>query len=149
MAKRPIDPQFSLYGGIPDVIDAKATFLELNDPTGYKWALKYLGNYEHYKVLTKCTWFQKALDTWMDELKTKLKSEAIEKVSQIAQGASPQALPAAKYLASAEWEKATSGRGRPSKEELRGELKKAIEKLTIEEEDAQRIGLTLIQGGKA
>ena len=58
-----------------------------------------------------------------------------------------QALAAAKFIAMQEYDK--SIRGRPSKAALEGELKRAAEALTIEDDDMARIGLSVIKGGKA
>lgn len=146
---RVIDCQFSLYNDYPHLINCKSTFIELNDPTGYSWAMKYLGSWEHWERLLRAPWFQEAVETWVRELKIKLKQEAIQKVRKIAQGSSPQSLPASKYLAGADWEGPKTTRGRPSKEELRGKLKESVKQIEQEQEDMKRIGLTLVQGGKS
>lgn len=137
-------PIYTLYSDKPGYICARTTFVELNDPTGYKWAMKYLGDYEHWKYLMKAKWFREAYDVWIDELKTKLRSEALDTIKTIATNGQPaQALVAAKYLASFEWEKAS--RGRPSKAEIQGELKRAAKAFEVEDDDAQRIGLRIIK----
>ena len=135
---------FSLYDDKEGHINCRKTFVELNDPTGYKWAMKYLEDYEHWKRLMKCKWFQDAYDVWITELKTKLRSTALDKIQEIAENGQPaQALVASKYLASFEWEKA--GRGRPSKKEIEGQLKVAAKMLEAEDEDALRIGLKVVK----
>lgn len=135
------EPVFSLNDDIPGYINCRKTFVSLKDPTGYKWAMKYLQSWEHFEKLLQAEWFVEAYQGWLKELKIKLKSEAIERISKIAQEASPQALPANKYLATHDWEKAASDRGRPSKAELKGELKKQVKLLEQEQDDAKRIGL--------
>jgi hypothetical protein len=142
------DPVFSLHTDQPGLINCRKTFLSLRDPTGYLWAVKYLGSWEHWEYLMRSSWFEEAYNGWVRELKTVLKMEALQKIDEIARSGSVQAFPAAKYLASAEWEKAVRTRGAPSKEELQGELRNAVKELTVLEEDAQRMGLTIIQGGK-
>lgn len=132
---------FSLDDDIPGLINCRKTFIALRDPTGYKWAMKYLNSYEHFEKLLQADWFESAYQGWLRELKTLLKSEAVERISQIAQEASPQALMANKYLATADWEKAAHGRGKPSKAELKGELRKQVRILEQEQDDAKRIGL--------
>jgi hypothetical protein len=57
-----------------------------------------------------------------------------------------QALAAAKFIATGEYDK--SSRGRPSKAELDGKLKEAAQALSVEDEDLKRIGLKVINGGK-
>jgi hypothetical protein len=142
------EPQFTLGANIPGLINARVTFLELRDPTGYLWAIKYLSSWEHWEQLMTCSWFEAEYQAWLRELKSILRQEALKKISEIAQGGSVQAFAAAKYLASYEWEKASRKAGAPSKEEMKGELAKAVKELNTLEEDAQRMGLTVIQGGK-
>jgi hypothetical protein len=143
----PIDQRktvFSLYDDKPGLINCRKTFVELEDPTGYKWAMQYLGDFEHWKRLMTCKWFAEAYDVWMNELKMKIRSESLSTIKEIRDAGLPaQSLVAAKYLASFEWEKA--GRGRPSKQEIQGELKRAALALEAEDEDALRIGLKVVK----
>lgn len=148
-------PTFTLSRDEPGYINARTTFLSLNDPTGYLWAKQYLnGSYEHWQKLVKCSWFREALEDWVLELKMRLRVAALEVVRSIAFGEvdSPPAtvLAAARYLAEAGWEqRETAGRGRPSKEEISGELKRQLKTLSEEQSDIERIGgLKLINGGK-
>lgn len=138
-------PVFSLYGLISGFIDCRSTFVELRDPTGYQWAMKYLGSYEHWSVLSQTNWFKPELEKWIEEIETIFTAEAIQKVREIASGDSAQSLPAAKYMAERGWEKT---RGRPSKSEMNKELKKHVERITEHDEDAKRIGLKVITGGR-
>lgn len=141
---RIIEPVFSLYDDKPGLVNARKTFVELNDPTGYKWAQRYLGDYEHWTRLMKCKWFAEAYDRWMEEMKMKLRSEALESIRRIASEASDaQALVASKYLAGFEWEK--KERGRPSKNELSGELKRQARILSDEDADMERIKLKVVK----
>lgn len=140
-------PIFDLYDDRPGLINARTTFVNLRDPTGRKWALTYLGDWNHWLRLMKCPWFREAYEIWISELNTQLKSEAIAIAYEIMKGENPaQALAAAKFIAGKEYEKA--GRGRPSNAEVTGELKKAAEALSVEDEDLSRIGLKVIDGGK-
>jgi len=143
--RRFYQPVFSLRAR-PGFIDCRATFLEENDPTGYKWAIKHLKSVDHLSKLLTCPWFAREYKDWVDEIKYKLKAEAVQRLIEIASGDSPQALQASKYLAAAEWDKATYSRGRPSKEEMTGELKRLVSTMTTEEEDAERIGLIVTPG---
>lgn len=140
------DPVFSLYDDKPGLINARKTFVSENDPTGWKWCMKYLGDWDQWTKLLKCKWFAEAFEIWRDELKTKVQSEALDRLREISVSESPQALQAAKFLATFEWERKT--RGRPSKAELDAEMRRLTNTLTEEDDDAQRIGLKVIQGGK-
>jgi hypothetical protein len=132
---------FSLYGDFPGLINCRRTFVELGDPTGYQWAIKYLVDWAHWNKLIKYTWFRGAYDVWLAELKTKLQSEAIQRLQEIAASGSSQATAAAKYIATFDWEKTSTKRGRPSKQELSTELKRVAAIVEAEEDDARRIGL--------
>jgi hypothetical protein len=150
---RVIQPVFSLNEDRDGLINCRKTFLELEDPTGYLWSQQYLGSYEHWEKLMRAPWFQEAYQSWLEELKMKIKVRALKKIKEIASGdieGTPQAtvLAAARYLADAGYE-AKPGRGRPSKEDLKGELKRQAQILSEEEKDLQRIGgLQVIQGGR-
>lgn len=148
LSLRTHEPIFSLYDDRPGLINCRTTFVNLRDPTGRKWALTYLGDWNHWLRLMKCKWFREAYDTWITELNLQLKSEALSKVLEIMNGENAgQALAAAKYMASAEYDK--PGRGRPSKAEREGELKRAAQALEVEDEDMVRIGLKVINGGRS
>ena len=157
---RVIDPPFTLNREVEGKVCFRRTFVEMEDPTGYKWAMKYLNSWDHFNHLLKSHWFLREYERAVDELKTKLKIRSIEIIKEIAQGGSAQAYQANRYLASGEWEKAATGRGRPSKEEMKGELAKAVRQLSDEDQDAERIGLSsyaapatkslsVINGGKS
>lgn len=139
-------PVFSLYGPVDGYIDARATFIELRDPTGRLWAERYLGSFEHWKRLSESSWFAPELTKWREELNAIFTSEAILRIQQIAASESTQALAASKYLAEQGW--VSSKRGRPTKAEIQGELKREVRKLEAHEEDMARIGLKIINGGK-
>lgn len=144
----PFDPIFTLYEDRPGLISARKTFVAMEDPTGRKWALTYLGDWEHWLRLMKAQWFRDAYDVWISELNEHLKSKAIAKILEVMKSENgAQALAAAKFIAAEEYKK--SGRGRPSKAELQGELKRAVQQLEVEDEDLERIGLKVIQGGKS
>lgn len=141
-------PVFSLYqdwvghDGYP-LINCRRTFLELKDPTGYKWAMMYLGEWSHWKHLLKLQWFQTALAGWKEELDELIKSEAIQKIAEVAAGSSQSAFQAAKFLATQDYKKGPHGRGRPTTAEVSGELKQAMLVVAAEDEDYQRMQGTL------
>lgn len=140
------EPVFSLYGPVEGYVDASATFIELEDPTGRLWAERYLGSWEHWKRLSEAPWFAKRLSEWREELETIELSRAIQRIKELSRGESSAALPASKYLAERGWEKT---RGRPSKSEINGELKRQVKIVEAHEEDAKRMGFKLVQGGKS
>jgi len=132
-------------------ISLKQEFLKLGDVTGYKLAQKYLASYEHFKILIEKTpWFAEEFNLWVEELALKLKHEALERIKEISEEGSAQSLGASKYLANEEYNtKVTKVRGRPSKEEIAGELKKEAKVASQTIDDFKRMtGLSVVQGGK-
>lgn len=141
------NPVFCLFGEKPGMISCQNTFLELRDPTGYKWAMKYLKDWNHFKRLLKTSYFGDAYKTWSDQLSTMLRQEAVEKVQKL-MGSDKEtiSLAAAKYIAEEGWKekpKAASKRGRPSKAEVKGKLEEEVKLSKEETEDLKRIGLVV------
>lgn len=125
----------------------KDTFVELGDPTGYDWAMKYLDSYDHWIRLMKTEWFRVQYESALAELLMKFKAAALKRIQEIQTSANEgQALAASKYMAERGWEK--SGRGRPSKEEVTGEMKKLTRDIEQTDQDFDRLGLQVIKGGK-
>ena len=142
-----IEPIFTLFEKKKHYICAQDTFLDVGDPTGYQWAMQYLGNYNHWVRLMKTTWFPEAVKVWKEHLALKLQSDAVWKIKEIASGESSQALAAAKYVAEAGWVP-KAARGRPKQEEIDKELKQLTQASQATDDDAVRIGLKVINGGK-
>jgi hypothetical protein len=147
IAERTHPPVFSLYSDVEGLINCRRTFVDLGDPSGYLWVQEYLdGELKLWDILMDTSWFKQAYANWVGELELKLKAEAMKKIQDIAKGTSNQSFQANKYLSKEEWKPGT--RGRPTKEEVSGALKKAVDVLEAEDEDMKRIGLTLITGGR-
>lgn len=138
------DPVFTFNSDRPGLINFKRTFVEEGDITGYQWAIKYLESWDHWLYLMQREWFVEQYEKARDELLTKMRAEALQKIITIAALSEneTQKLAAAKYLAERAWEKGRVGRPK----EAKGELKKDMQ---IVDEDAARMGLTVITGGKA
>lgn len=138
------DPIFSLQKDVPGMINSRTTFIRIGDPTGYKWAVKYLGDHAHWIKLMNCPWFVRAYETWKKELNLKLQADAIQRIVEISNSDNPsQALAAAKYVAEEGWSRQT--KGRPSKTMVDQELKRLTEEASNELDDMQRIGLKVIK----
>lgn len=141
--RKPEYVKFSLHDDRPGLVNARKAFVALEDPTGYEFAMRYLnGSFEHWTRLMACDWFKEAYRLWMGELNAKFKAKAFRKIRDLADGDdTPPAvkLQANKYLHSLD--KPTSNRGRPSGEEVTGELKRLAEEARSVKEDMERIGL--------
>lgn len=143
-----IKPVFSFMEDKPGLINARTTFVELNDPTGYQWAVKYLHSWPHFQLLENSEWFKPFLERYREEIRFKLRSTAIQKLMDIARSDSSQAVTAAKYLASLEFDKETHRRGRPSKTEMDAEMKRLTQLAEEDQGALERMGLKVIDGGK-
>lgn len=140
-----IKPIFTFFDKKDGYICGQETFIELGDPTGYKWAMTYLGDYNHWLKLMRTPWFPEIVETWREHLATRLRADALEKVRELAASDSSQALAAAKYLAEEGW-KPKAAKGRPSKDAINGALKQAVKQAQEHETDAERIGLRIVSG---
>ena len=133
-----------------DLPNLKKAFMEVRDPIGFNFAESHLGGFDQLERLHKFVWFKREWDKWQKELRASIKAEALKRIQEIASEGSTQSLAAAKYLANGEYlDEASSKRGRPTKEEVTGELKRQVKAIEIRNEDYNRMtGLTVVQGGK-
>lgn len=114
-------------------------YLDYSDPSEYHFALGAFGAWEHWRQLREAVFFKDTYKLMKDALDAKVKSEAAQAARQVAQEGGPQALQAAKWLHSLGENKAK--RGRPSKDEVEGELKREAEEARQLNEDITRLGL--------
>lgn len=116
-------------------------YMEIGDPTEYRFALGCFGSWKHWQVLTKLQWFQPHHEEWKKELELKLISDQYDRMEDIAKTApkgSPSHIAAVKWLAEFNQPKK---RGRPSKAERAQLLKEERIAKTTVNEDAQLLGL--------
>lgn len=132
---------FTLNTEDKDVPSLHKLFVESQDPTEYTFANEVLGSWTHWQNLKQCTWFKPYYEAMRLELDTKLQSKGVEVMRAIAKGKSPAAAQAARWFAEGSWDKKlATKRGRPSKEEVQGELKRQAAAESELSEDADRIG---------
>lgn len=101
-------------------ISLKKRYLEWSDPTEYQFATDWLYDWKHWQRMCRNAVISRHIDEWREELAIKLRSEGINTMINLA--TEKESYQAAKYLAECGWEEKT--RGRPSKEEVEGELQK-------------------------
>lgn len=140
---RSVEPPFTLNYPRDGYICLREEYIKDGDPTGYKTAMRIFGEFAYWEYLCGIGWFRQAKETWDRELDAKLKSEGISKIRELAKGEDPKALNAAKFLATLEYKKGVSKRGRPSSEEVEGKLKEEARARTDVDEDAARIKLVV------
>ena len=147
------EPMFTLHHDKEGLINLRRSYVALGDPTGYKLAQLHLEDYSHWQLLMKCPWFKEAKEIWDMELDAKLASEGLDIIRQHAdgfEGLSPAVqVTAAKYLADKAYKKASApasknGRGRPSKEEVEGNLK--LDTLAAKELEDDLARIRLVKG---
>lgn len=98
-------------------IALKKLFLECEDPTEYKFAKKYLLNWQHWQRLNDNRILEPYFREWREELEVLLRSDAVKSIRDMTAGA--ENFQAAKWLADRGWDK--RGAGRPSKSEVERE----------------------------
>lgn len=96
-------------------------YLEQEDLTEYEFANTYLDGWEHWEMLTSCSWFKPYAERWRKELALKVKARALNRLKAEAASSSKNSFLANKYLVEKGWVDKTDnhGRGRPSKEEVK------------------------------
>lgn len=142
LESRTVEPAFTLYYPKDGLICLREEYVNDADPSGYKTAIRLFGEYAYWKYLMGIPWFREAVAVYDEELEAKLYSEGLDKIREMATGDDAKALKAAEYLANGRFKKeAGPKRGRPSRAEVEGNLKRATEEKTEVEEDAARIRL--------
>ncbi len=98
----------------------KRLYLLEGDPQEYLFAEKYLFDWPHWVRLTKNAVVSRHIEQWREELALSLRSEGIATLVNLA--INDNSYQAAKWLADEGWIR--KSKGRPSKEEIDGELKR-------------------------
>lgn len=120
-------------------------YLEIADPTEWKFANTYLDGWDHWTKMLESNWFRVHITEWRRQLEIKLKSAAVAQIIKISNDPSNKAqMTALKEITSGGWwdtgEK-RKGAGRPSKAEREAFLKEEAEKHSQILEEAVRLGL--------
>lgn len=144
-------PPFTLNSDIKGLINFGRRYIQDADPSGYTTAMALLGDFAHWEYLMKSPWFKAAKAEWDRELEAKLYAEGMQKLREIlTEGDDAKALQAAKILIdpkhySPERKAAVGKRGRPTSEEIEGELKEQARQAHEFAKDAERIGLKAVK----
>lgn len=120
-------------------------YMELGDLTEYEFATKHFYNWDHWKQLCTLEWFIPHIARWREELDLKTKAEALKRIKEEAKD--PKAkntFSANKILIDRSWENSkpkapTRKAGRPTREEVQGELKREVSEAKILDEDWKRV----------
>lgn len=120
----------------------KRLYLDFGDPKEYLFAQTYLYDWDHWQRLCKNAIVSRHIEKWREELDLAIASEGVLTMIDLAKN--DKSYQAAKFLIDQNWKK--HGRGRPTKAELEGELKRRAENIAEFEDDFKL--LTLHSGGK-
>lgn len=123
-----------LYKG-KTYLSLKRLYLQEEDVTEYAFAEKYLAGWNHWKKICGNADLRKEIDNWRDELELKLTARHLKNIQKLAEDGNYNA---AKYLANREY---ASGKGRPTKEQKEGALKKA----SLIDDDTKQEGARILE----
>lgn len=126
------DGEDKLYKG-KTYISLRKRFIEMGDPTEYAFAKEWLSDYNQWKRLCANKVVGRHIEEWRDELRLSLMSDGV--LSLIDLAVDGKHYQAAKWLADAGFD--TKQRGRPSKDELEGEIKRRVDEREEWAEGAQ------------
>ena len=125
-----VDPDTVLYSLKPfngDYPSLYLHYMNADDLTEYRFADRYLENWEHWLILTECNWFKHHVERWREDLQARATSRAVDTIRQDAHDPeSPSRVASAKYIAEEKWRGKTTPTkkakpvGRPKKETLEG-----------------------------
>lgn len=139
------DKKYPAYFTLKDqdvdgMISMRRVYLEISDPVEYETAQVLLGDYKHWQVLCSRDWFKEHVEQWRLELEAKLDSEAVRALRKTTNDdKSTSRASCARTMLEKPWRTKQSLRGRPSKDEQAGYLKRASEEISEIEEDRKRL----------
>lgn len=142
--------RYTLHQDLEGYVNFRREYVLDMDKTGYKTANRLLENYDHWLLLMKRPWFKEAKEIWDAEIDAKLESEAQDVLRNILkddEAKKSEKIAAAKTLLGRVAKRDTSPkRGRPTAEEIRGNLKQMTEEEKTLHDDRARIGLAVVNG---
>ena len=119
-------------------------YLEEEDLTEYLFANKYFENWSHWLDICNSPWFRDYIERWRTELNLKMEAQALRRIQEESKDKdSKNNFSANKTVLDKLWKennptKATA-RGRPTKDEVRGELNRRANEEQKLQEDFDRI----------
>lgn len=142
---RTFEPLYTLHQDVEGYINFRREYISDRDPTGYKTASRLLENYDHWQLLMKSLWFKEAKELWDAEMSAAIEQEAMAIVRGILRDKElkpAERLSAAKILLSVHnpsKKTVQARRGRPSAEEVEGNLKADTAAEKAMQDDLERI----------
>lgn len=135
------------YNGYPSL---KEIYLNFEDPTEYEFANAVLGSWDVWEgIADKSVTCKPVIAKWRRELEIRLRAKGISRISHLSKESSNDniVLSASRFLAEAGWcsskgestTKTSKGRGRPSKADIEGELKRQAEEESLIKAQAELV----------
>lgn len=113
-------------------------YLEVSDPTEYRFAKEHLYSWKHWEMLQECNWFKPYLLRWRKELELKIRSQALVNIIESSVSKTKDAFTANKYLLDANWKGETRA-GRPTKEAIKKQAQSIVSDQASVSDDYQRL----------
>ena len=111
----------------------------------YEFAIDVFNSWDQWQAICNNKLLAKEINKWKNEYDVRLRAKAMKTLIRNALEDGAKGVASAKYLAEGAW---IGKRGRPSKEEVQRELKLQASLAKEFNHDIERIGLTIINGGK-
>lgn len=113
-------------------------YVEEEDLTGYKAALRLVGSWKEWQRMMKgAASLARIVDEWNEEIKIKIKSRAFENVVSLTVRKDSVGLSAAKWINEEGWDKRRAGR--PTKAQVNAEKKKLAKEAQTTKDEAERV----------
>lgn len=124
-----------------DLRGYRQDYFRIGDPTEYKFATRcFPGGWEGWQACINSQEYFPIIEGWRGELAVKLRSDALSRIMEAAQGETRDALGANKYLYETLGNKTEDKKvGRPSKEAITKEATRLVEEDKIREEAYRRL----------
>lgn len=113
-------------------------YMQIADPTEWRFATTCLDGYEHWDMLCQSQWFQAYVTRWRYELELRIKSEALVRIEADSRSGSKSAPMSNRFLVSKGWQDKNT-KGRPSKHEIKKEASRLATIKSAEAEDLLRV----------
>ena len=128
-------------------VSLKRLYLELRDVTEYQFANMYLGGWDHWQRIVESYRLKPHIEAWRSELDLLLRTEYLAAIRELSGSETATGLAATKYLleTTTTFGGEKKKRGRPSKQEVEGELKQQARSAKEIAEDAKRIGIKVVK----
>lgn len=101
----------------------KRLYVEMADPTEYKFATEYLLSWKHWQRICENKFLRKHIDEWREELEVKLRSQATVNLINESRKGSYQA---AKWVADKGWDQRTAGRPTKAEKERQEKINERV-----------------------